>query len=562
MPTSMIKQEIAALLEGAVREAQARGLLPAAQVPEAPVEHPQNPEHGDYSSSLPLKLARAARKNPLEIARTLADLLPSHPAIERVEVTPPGFINIRLGAPWLAAQLEAIRRAGERFGDVEVGAASKVQVEFVSVNPTGPIHVGHARGAVLGSTLSRVLEAAGYAVQREYYVNDAGTQMELYYRSLYARCREALGHPLQLPQDGYRGPYLKEWALRLLDEQPALKQRLQAGAALDEVPELRAQALLFTLDRIREDLALLGVSFDRWFHEQRLYDDGIYDQVMAQLRQDGHIQEKEGARWFVSTALGEDKDNVLVRSTGLPTYFASDIAYHYDKFLVRKFDRVIDIWGADHQGHVSRMKAVMTALGLDPARLQIIISQLVTLRRGDVIVRISKRTGDIITLRELVDEAGPDACRFFFVSRSPDSQMDFDLELAQRQSQENPVYYVQYAHARIASILEHARREKGIASWDDGDVSLLTHPAELALIRLMLQLPEAVELIARTLEVQHLPRYALELATAFHVFYRDCRVVDDAAPALTKARLKLVEAARLALARALGLMGVTAPERM
>ncbi|MBI3954384.1 MAG: arginine--tRNA ligase [Chloroflexi bacterium] len=558
----MIKHELAALLEQAVREAQARGLLPAAQVPEAPVEHPQNPAHGDYASSLPMKLARAARKNPLEIARTVAELLPPHPAVARVEVAAPGFVNIRLADGWVAAQVESIRQAGERFGAVEAGAGTKVQVEFVSVNPTGPIHVGHGRGAVLGSTLARVLEAAGYTVQREYYVNDAGSQMELYYRCLYARCREALGHPLELPADGYRGQYVKEWAERLLSEQPELRLRLQAGAALDEMPELRASALRFTLDRIREDLALLGIGFDEWFSEQGLYDSGLYDRVMALLRERGHVQEKEGARWFVSTALGEDKDNVLVRSSGLPTYFASDIAYHYDKFVARGFDRVIDIWGADHQGHVSRMKAVMTALGLDPARLQIVISQLVTLRRGAAIVRVSKRTGDIITLRELVEEVGPDACRFFFLARSADAQMDFDLELAKRESQENPVYYVQYAHARIAGILEHARREKGITSWDDGAVSLLTHPAELALVRLMLQLPETVELIARTLEAQHLPRYAQELATAFHLFYRDCRVVDDAAPDLTRARLKLMEAARLTLARVLGLMGIAAPEQM
>jgi len=311
---------------------------------------------------------------------------------------------------------------------------------------------------------------------------------------------------------------------------------------------------------IKSDLELLGVSFDVWFSEQSLYDNGQYQTVMSLLRQGGYIAEKENATWFVSTALGEDKDNVVVRGDGSPTYFATDIAYHYNKFLERKFDKVINIWGADHQGHISRMKAVVGALGISPERLKVIISQMVTLRRGEELVRISKRSGDIITLREVVDEVGADACRFFFLSRSADSQMDFDLELAKKESLDNPVYYVQYAHARIVSILRLAQ-QRGI-DYRDGDVSLLTTEPELTLIRKMLLLPEIVEIVARTLEPHHLTYYAQDLATVFHSFYKQCRVVSQDDEVLTKARLRLVGAAKLVLAKTLHLMGMTAPERM
>ncbi|MFC2070953.1 arginine--tRNA ligase, partial [Chloroflexota bacterium] len=311
--------------------------------------------------------------------------------------------------------------------------------------------------------------------------------------------------------------------------------------------------------RIKADLQLLGVTFDSWFTELSLFDNGQYDTVMSLLREEGHIAEKEGATWFISTALGEDKDNVVVRGDGSPTYFATDIAYHYNKFIERKFDRVIDIWGADHQGHVSRMKAVIGVLGIDPDRLEFIIHQLVTLRRGGEIVRISKRSGDMITLSELVEEVGIDACRFFFLARSANSQMDFDLELAKKESQDNPVYYVQYAHARIASILRLAK-ERGI-EYGDGDVSLIKTEPELILVRKLLLFPELIELAARSLEPHHLTYYSQDLATVFHSFYKQCRVISDD-EVLTKARLKLVEAAKTVLARTLHLMGMTAPEKM
>ncbi|MDP3880218.1 MAG: arginine--tRNA ligase, partial [Dehalococcoidales bacterium] len=313
------------------------------------------------------------------------------------------------------------------------------------------------------------------------------------------------------------------------------------------------------LEQIKTDLELLGVTFDVWFSESSLYKEGQYRTAMALLHDGGYISEKEGATWFVSTALGEDKDNVVIRSDGSPTYFAADIAYHFNKFLERKFDKVINIWGADHQGHVSRMKAVIGAMGIDPERLEVIIGQMVTLRRGGEIVRVSKRSGELITLRELVEEVGSDACRFFFLSRSANSQMDFDLELAKKQSADNPVYYVQYAHARIASILRLAK-EKGI-DYSDGDVALITTEPELTLIRKLLLLPEIIETITTTLEPHHLPYYAQDLATVFHSFYMQCRVVSRNEP-LTKARLKLVEAAKIILAKTLHLMGMNAPETM
>ena len=313
------------------------------------------------------------------------------------------------------------------------------------------------------------------------------------------------------------------------------------------------------VERIKQDFALVNVAFDVWFSEKSLYEGGQYDKAMDMLKRGGYVTERENAIWLTSSLLGEDKDDVLVRSNGAPTYLASDIAYHYDKFLVRRFDRVVDIWGADHQGHVGGMRAMLKALGLDPERLRIIIHQLVTLRWGEEIVKVSKRSGDIITLRELVDEVGPDPCRFFFLSRSADSQMDFDVELAKRQSADNPVYYVQYAHARIASIIRLAE-ERGI-DYAGGDVSLLCTEPELTLIRRLVLLPEIVERVAVSLEPHHLPYYAQDLATVFHSFYKQCRVVSED-PAMTAARLKLVKATQIVLARVLGLMGMTAPDRM
>ena len=551
-----IKEQLAKLLKQATMKAQEQNLLPRVALPEVFLERPQNLAHGDYASSLPLKLARSARMSPLAIAQIIVQCLTPTEVVARVTSAPPGFINFSIKTPWLVQQVEDILRAGEGFGNVDLGHDQRIQVEFVSINPTGPLHVGHGRGAILGSTLANLLTAAGYQVTKEYYINDAGSQMDAFYHSLWARYQQALGTVAQVPTEGYLGAYMVDLAGEIVAEEGDRFLNLPWDEAIQG---LGAIGLRKMLQQIRDDLERIGVVFDLWFSERSLFEGGQYERAIALLREKGHLDEKEGALWFTSSALGEDKDNVVVRSNGLPTYFATDIAYHYNKFVERRFDRVINIWGADHQGHVSRMKAVIGALGLNPERLQLLITQMVTLKRGEVAIKVSKRTGELITLREVVDEVGPDACRFFFLSRSADSQMDFDLELAKKQSAENPVYYVQYAHARLASILRLAE-ERGI-DYQDGDVSLLTSEPELALIREMLELPELVERAARNLEPHHLPHYAQDLATVFHSFYDLCRVISDDIP-LTHARLKLVLAAKIVLARTLHLMGMTAPERM
>ncbi len=544
------------LLTQAASEAQKLGKLPSVALPEAYIERPQNPEYGDYASSFPLKLARATRAKPMTIAEDLVGLMATGAEIDSIVATPPGFINFTLKSNWLTDQIESILLAGDAYGNIDLGRGARVQVEFVSVNPTGPLHVGHGRGAILGSTLANVLATAGHKVEKEYYINDAGSQIDAFYHSLYARYQQCLGIDVEMPSDGYLGSYMVDLAKEVIAEEGDKFHTMPEPEAVLQLGQLGLDKML---RQIKADLELLGVSFDVWFSERSLYDRGQYQTAMSLLHQGGYIAEKEDATWFVSTALGEDKDNVVVRGDGSPTYFAADIAYHYNKFVERKFDKVINIWGADHQGHVSRMKAVVGALGINPEQLEVIISQMVTLCRGGEVVRISKRSGDIITLREVVEEVGSDACRFFFLSRSANSQMDFDMELAKKESPDNPVYYVQYAHARIASILRLAQ-QKGI-DYSDGDVSLITTEPELILIRKLLLLPELVETVARTLEPHHLPYYAQDLATVFHGFYKQCRVVSQN-EALTKARLKLVEAAKIVLAKTLHLMGMTAPEKM
>ncbi len=552
----IVKKKITRALEQAAKQAQQKGKLTFTTLPEVIVERPQNTEHGDYASTLPLKLSREVGLTPLSIADTIIEYMPPLPEIAKTVVAPPGFINFTLGSDWLTGQVEAILVADDHYGDIDVGNNKTIQVEFVSVNPTGPLHVGHGRGAVLGSTLASVLDAAGYKVEREYYINDAGSQLDAFNRSLYARYQQCLGIDAEVPDNGYQGNYMIDLAREIIKIEGSRFQKLPEADAVRELGSIGTGKII---DEIKQDLVSLGVEFDVWFSEQSLYRSGLYEKTMKLLKDGGHVTERENATWFVSSALGEDKDNVLVRSDGSPTYFASDIAYHFNKFLERQFDMVINVWGADHQGHVPRMKAVIGALGVDPERLKVIICQLVTLRRGQEVVRVSKRSGDIITLKEVIDEVGPDACRFVFLSRSADSQMDFDLELAKKQSADNPVYYVQYAHARIASILRLAQG-KGI-DYSQGDVSLLGSEPELTLLRQMTLLPEIVETVSLNLEPHHLPYYAQNVATVFHSFYKQCRVVSKDR-ALTLARLKLVKAAQIVLARTLHLMGMTAPESM
>ena len=549
-----VRRMLRDLILGSVQEAQQQGTIPPVAVPEVTVETPQNPEHGDYASNIALRMARTARMDPMAIALALANLMAKAPFLASVEVAKPGFLNFRLSPSWLTQQVEEILAEGERYGAVPLGNDASVQLEYVSANPTGPLHVGAGRGAALGDSLARILAHAGFRVQREYYVNDAGARMEAFYGTLYARYLQQFHVDTEIPPDGYAGEYMIELAQEIAQER---------GREFLEMPRDEAMPLLGRLGtekmvaKIRSDLERMNVTFDRWYSEQSLYDSGLVGRTIDLLRKGGYVAEREGAVWFTSSGLGEDKESVLVRSNGAPTYFASDAAYHYDKFILRGFDRVIDVWGADHQGHVPRMKAMAAALGIDPERLILIIYQLVSLKRDGKPVRMSKRTGELITLGEVLDEVGPDAVRFFLLARSPEAMMDFDLDLAREQSNENPVYYVQYAHARIASILRYASD----IDFSNGDVTLLTSEPEQELIRKMLLLPELVETAATNLEPHHLPHYAQEVAAVFHSFYKQCRVVSED-EALTKARLRLVSACKIVLGNTLALMGVNAPEQM
>ena len=559
MPAPLLINTIQQLITRALEAARQENILQLETIPEIQVERPGNSEHGDFATNLPLRLARATRINPLELAIALSAHIATDDVIERVEAAPPGFINFYLKESWLQQQVEAVRQAGREFGNTSSGEGRKVMVEFVSVNPTGPVHVGHTRGAVLGSALANILDAAGYDVTREYYVNDAGNQMQLFYRSVLAAYKKTLGREADIPEEGYGGKYIFDLAKEIADSEGTKFLDQDEAQALKEIGDIGRDKMV---DAIREDLSGIGVEFDNWFSERTLFQGDEYDTAIGLLRDNHYLSERDGAMWFNSTMLGDDKDNVVVRSSGEPTYFASDIAYHYNKFVHRGFDSVVDIWGADHQGHVPRMKSAVEALGIDRERLTVLISQMVTLKSEGEVLRVSKRTGNLVTLKELAEEVGMDACRFFFLARGPSTQMEFDLELAKKESSENPVYYVQYAYARNTSILNLAR-ERNI-DWSQGDVSLLTHSAELELIRAMLRLPELVDQMAEDLEPHHLPHYATELANSFHNFYENCRVVssNDEDTAMTSARLKLVESAQIVFHRALNLMGMTAPERM
>lgn len=565
VPAKDLRQHLDQLVVAATRNAIAAGDLPDVAVPTDTVERPKDPAHGDYASTMALRLARAAMRPPLAIAEAIARHLPADDTVDPPHVAPPGFLNFRLSTSYLQRAVDAILKEGPAFANLELGAGKRAQVEFVSANPTGPLHVGNGRGAAIGDTLASLLAAAGYEVEREYYVNDAGTQAEVFAETLYARYQQLFGREVAIPPEGYPGAYMVDIAERLKAE---VGDRYLKPPGESPDPELGERGIALMLEQIRHTLERFGVCYDRWYHERSLYGPGQpYEEAMAILRERGFLVEREGAVWFTSSELGESKDNVVVRSDGRPTYYASDIAYHYDKFLKRRFDLVIDVWGADHHGHVSRLKTAVAALGADPTRLHILLYQLVTLKRGGEVVRLSKRGGEIITLDELLDEVGPDAARFFFLQRSPGAQMDFDLDLAVKQSNENPVFYVQYAHARQSSILQRAA-EQGLMP-EGGDTSLLVQPHELALVREMLRLPEVIEGCATSFEPHPLPQYALDLATAFHAFNDAFKQLGDPAlkvitedESLTRARLKLVAAARIVLARVLGLMGMSAPERM
>lgn len=560
----LIRQDIAALIRQGIESAQTKGDLPAFAVPEIPVERPKVAAHGDYSTGVSMGLARLAKLPPIEIARRITAHLPAADIIGKVEAVAPGYINMMLADTWLAAQVETILAQGEPWGSVDVGAGERTQVEYVSANPNGPLHIGSARNAVIGDTLANVLQAAGYAVEREYYVNDAGSQVRRFGESIWARYAQALGVDAPFPEGGYQGEYVVELGRRLAADAGRRYLDMDRREAIRVIADW---AMELMLKQIAADLADMDIRFDTWRHERWFYESGLFNRVLAMLRERGHVVEYDDAVWFRHPDL--DKDAVLIRSPKVvpepseqPTYLASDVAYLWDKLVERKFARAIYVWGADHHGDVTSRKMAAKALGQDPDRLIFILYQLVSLKRGGEEVRMSRRAGEFVTLREVMDEVGADAIRFMLLTRSADSTMDFDLKLAVEQSSENPVYYVQYAHARIASILKKAAAE-GFGD-ERGDVSLLVTPGDLALIRKMMELPEVIAKSAADLAPHHLAHYAQELAATFHTFYRDCRVVSTLPEeaGMTRARLMLVRAAKVVLARTLHLMGMKAPESM
>lgn len=567
-------ETLTTLISDALHSARESGELAVEVIPEPHLERPRDLAHGDWATNVAMQLARPAGMNPRVIADSIAKRIQAHPDIDQVEVAGPGFINIRLSPAALQRILVEAREAGRDFGRLHTGGGERVQLEFVSANPVGPMHVGHGRWAALGDAMARVLEHAGYAVEREFYVNDAGVQMDIFAASVSARYLELCGVEAEFPEDGYRGAYIVEIAQEILDEEGDV----WASAPVQEREHhFREKAYREVLQHVERVLHGMGVDFDVWFSERTLHEPGTHgvtpiEAALGTLREGGHLYESEGALWFRSTAFGDDKDRVLKKADGDYTYFAADIAYHKDKFD-RGFDRVINIWGADHHGYIKRMEAAVAALG-HPGKLTVVIGQLVNLFRGGEAVRMSKRTGEMVTFEELLEDVGVDAARYFFLRRSTDQALDFDIELAKSQSSENPVYYVQYAHARICAIL---RKGAGAQTADtdvdiqavsrelipaDAPLHLLDGPAELALMRKLAEFEEIVEIAARQLSPFKLTHYAEDLASAFHQFYTVCRVVDPDEPDLSAARLYAVDATRIALATVLGLVGVSAPERM
>lgn len=561
----MARDELAGLIERAALAAQARGLLPDVKLPEFTVEPPTRAEHGDYATNLAMRLARAARMAPTAIAATLIQSLPANDVIARADVAGAGFINLTLNPQWVARRIAKILEMDGAYGNNSTGGGRRVQIEFVSANPTGPLHAASGRAASLGAALGNLLRASGWQVELEYYVNDAGSRLAVFGESILARylaARGVTGPRTEVPKEGYLGEYVTEYATHLAAEHG---DRFEVMAIEDAIPLLARMGAEHMIERHRADMAALGIEFDVWFREQSLHDSGDVTAIVDELRQRGHVADRDGAVWFQTTALGDDRDNVLVRSNGTPGYMTADIAYHRNKFITRGFDKVIDIWGADHQGHVGRMKASMQAIDLDPERLTILLHQMVVLRRGAEVVTMSKRQGNIIALSDVIEEVGPDACRFFFLTRSADSQMDFDLELAKRQAADNPVYYVQYSHARTSSILQVAS-SRGIDPPTGADAAPYSHPGEIALVRFLIHYPQVVADAATDLEPHRLTFAAQELASLFNAFYRDCRVLpSDHVPldtATVRSRLLLVAATRAVLAHVLSLIGVSAPDRM
>ncbi|MCU7929552.1 MAG: arginine--tRNA ligase [Candidatus Thiodiazotropha sp. (ex Codakia rugifera)] len=586
-----MKKQIEQLVMTALQQLAAKGVIPQAAVSRPKIERTRDSKHGDFATNAAMVLAKAARTNPRELAQLLLDELPTTDLLDHCDIAGPGFINFTLTSTAYHRLIPAILNLNHRYGRSDLGNGKRVQVEFVSANPTGPLHVGHGRGAAYGSVVADLLEAVGFEVHREYYVNDAGRQMDILATSIWLRYLELCDETLTFPANGYRGDYVWDIAATLhRDHGEAYKQDVTSvfeGVAEDEpdggdkeahIDGLieRAKQLLgdnryrfvfelglnIILDDIRDDLSLFGVNYDEWYSERSLTESGAVNQAIERLRNNNQLYEKEGALWFRSTDFGDEKDRVVVRDNGQTTYFASDIAYHMDK-LERGFDRVIDVWGADHHGYIPRVKAALTALGDDPSRLDVLLVQFAILYRGGEKLQMSTRSGQFVTLRELRKEVGADAARFFYVMRKCEQHMDFDLDLAKSQSSDNPVYYVQYAHARICSVFQQAA-EQQIPFEDDPsavDYGRLSEPHEQALLTSLAKYPETVESSALSEEPHQLTHYLRELANDFHTYYNTHKfLVEDSA--LRDARLQLILATRQVLRNGLNLLGVSAPEKM
>jgi arginyl-tRNA synthetase len=555
-----MKNKISALIEKAVNSCVKKKLLGAVDLPYIEVEIPGTPSHGDYATNVALILASPSKQNPRKIAEIIqANLIDAEKIIEKTQIAGPGFLNFFIKDDVWRKSLLAIEKQKEKYGTINIGGGKKVQVEFVSANPTGPLHIGHARGAVVGDVIANLLMMTGYKVSKEYYINDAGNQMNNLGKSVLLRYRELFGEKIEFPETCYRGDYIKEIAGDIIKKEG--NKYLTSINEEETIRHFTALAGSIIMDEIKKDLFDFGVTFDEYFSEQKLYDNNGVKKLLNSLQKKGFVYSDGETLWFKTTAFDDEKDRVVIRKNGEPTYFAADIAYHQNKFS-RGFETIIDIWGADHHGYMPRLFAGIQALGHDKNSLKIILVQLVNLLRDGTPVAMSTRSGEFVTLREVLDEVGRDAARYNFLMRRSDSHLDFDLELAKRQVSENPVYYVQYAHARICSILNMAR-ERGISLpvYADIETALLNEPDEKVLIKLMARFPEIIEGAAKTLEPHRITFYLNELAGVFHSYYNKNKVISEN-DMLTAARLLLVKTIGIVLLNALKILGVSAPEKM
>ncbi len=530
------------------------------KAPDFIIEKPKNPNFGDFATSLPLQISKLLSKNPLDIAKNLVELFPDCEEIEKLSVEKPGFINFSLSKNWIKGEIKAIISNEKDYGRPSDPKDTKIQVEFVSVNPTGRLHLGHIRGAVIGSTIANLLENQRFHVEREYYVNDAGNQMEIFGRSVVERIKEINGMDFNISEDHYKGDDIIEIARELAAKYKNDDLKNTKDTVFDEIKNNSKDVCI---KNIKEDLGLIKIEHDNWFYESSLIDSNYFSNTLDNLSNLNLTYEKDGAIWVKTEELGDERDNVLIKSNdNKPTYFATDIAYHRDKFEVRNFDKVIDLWGADHHGHIKRMELILEELGIDSRKLKVLLNQIVSLKSSSGVSKFSKREGTSIFLKDLVEEIGSDACRFSFINRSPESHMEIDIDIFKKQSSENPVFYIQYAHARVSSILRSS--EHFDIDYSDANTNLLVSADEVNLLKKLIEYPELLNRVTETLNVHELASYALELAQAIHKFYEKNRVIDEDLTNIeqTKSRLLLIKASKIILSNLLDIMGMDSPEKM